>query len=426
MEENNQSDQKIPNKVKGKKVTVLGSSIIYQDEKSGKSSRFTTYYGSKSLGVKSKSSTSSEGFFTYTHPQHVDRSSRLDLISNHLNKVQLKINGTVSSLCDVSKTGFSYAKPMQKARGDYYHSKAMVANSERLLVGQKIRASFQTGEEEEAKEVNVSGTIRNVKLICGLLLNEAELEFKKFLYRKTITRNNDKFDSYKKLDYLIDLVNEEIKKVSWSDELAASFNTTIINMMLEIGATEDAVDKIYENYNERPRFVRFGVKIDSKEQAKKLENLTKSISVIYKQKIEKEKQVLKGSIGAKKADATPPKIPVDLNFNFQRFLLKSWYGCLTRFGLDYRTEKLKSTNKNLAKHLKTEARAFEDIVNRLPVKKPGKVNLKASELLITEGIIRGLEKLNDHSFENIETDIHVIVTRTFELCIRELTVLMQD
>ena len=142
-----------------------------------------------------------------------------------------------------------------------------------------------------------------------------------FLYRKTITRNNDKFDSYKKLEYLMDLVNEEIQNGSWSDELAVSVNTTILNMMLEIGATEDAVDKMYENYNARPRFIRFGIKIDSKEQAEQLENLTRSISSVYKQKIEEEKQALKDAIEAKKAELVPPQIPIDFDFNFQKFLL---------------------------------------------------------------------------------------------------------
>ncbi|MCG8338022.1 MAG: hypothetical protein MJE63_26260 [Proteobacteria bacterium] len=426
MKKNNKPDQENSTKAKGPKVTVMGSSIVYRDDDANKSTRFTTLYGPNSPGLKPPPSISSDGFFAYTHPQYEDRPRRLDLMSNRLNKVELKVNGISSSLCDISNTGFSYAKRLSKVPGDYYHIKKIVANSQRQLVGQKIDASFQSVEEKAVKVVNISGTVRNVRLVYGLLLNEAELEFKKFLYRKTITRNNDKFDSYKKLEYLMDLVNEEIQNGSWSDELAVSVNTTILNMMLEIGATEDAVDKMYENYNARPRFIRFGIKIDSKEQAEQLENLTRSISSVYKQKIEEEKQALKDAIEAKKAELVPPQIPIDFDFNFQKFLLKSWYGCLARFGLDYRTEKLKSINHNLAKHLKTEARAFEDALNRLPDKKPGQMNLKATELLITEGILRGLDKKQDNSFENIEADIRVIVNRTFELCIREFINKLQD
>ncbi len=426
MKKNNKSDQENSAKAKDPKVTIMGSSIVYRDDNSNKNTRFTTIYGPNSPGLKPPPSISSDGFFSYTHPQFDDRPGRLDLMSNRLNKVQLKVNGASSNLCDVSSTGFSYAKRLSKVPGDYYHIKKVVANSEKRLVGQKVDASFQSVEEKAVKVVNISGTVRNVRLVYGLLLNEAELEFKKFLYRKTITRNNDKFDSYQKLEYLMDLVNEEIQNGSWSDELAVSVNTAILNMMLEIGATEESVDKIYENYNARPRFIRFGVKIDTKEQAQQLESLTRSISAVYKHKIEKERQALKDAIEAKRAESVPPQIPIDFDFSFQKFLLKSWYGCLARFGLDYRTEKLKSINHNLAKHLKKEARAFEDILNRLPEKKPGHVNLKATELLIAEGIMRGLDKKQDHSFENIELDIHVIVNRTFELCIREFVAKLQE
>lgn len=41
-------------------------------------------------------------------------------------------------------------------------------------------------------------------------------------------------------------------------------------------------------------------------------------------------------------------------------------------------------------------------------------------MLITEGIIRALDRNENHEFEHIEQDIQIIVQKTYQLCMQEL------
>lgn len=97
-----------------------------------------------------------------------------------------------------------------------------------------------------------------------------------------------------------------------------------------------------------------------------------------------------------------------------------WYGCLSRFELGPLSESLKSFNHKLASVLKKEARAFNDMVEQLTEKKPRSINLRGTEMLITEGIIRALDRNENHEFEHIEQDIQIIVQKTYQLCMQEL------
>lgn len=320
-----------------------------------------------------------------SHPQFNERQNRLDLISNNMMGVNVTVGGTSCHLCDVSKSGFSYAKPISfKRKLNYEQLKTIVDQSVTKSHGKQIESLFGMKQKTDSKTFEITSTIRNHRLFLGLNKEEVERELNSFLYKKTIRRNNDANRTYDKIDHLFKMVQKSTEATHWNESLTVSLNTTLLNFMKEAGATSLDIDELYQKYTEKNTFVRFGTSVDDPDQAQKLfdfllgpDNNVKELSKI---------EIIKN---------------INKKYSFKRFLFKVFRHSLFQLKMDINLEFPKSSNKNLAEHLKKEAAVFNGHLELLGDNKFKSRNSQATELILVESLLKLLDKKQQKTIDKI-------------------------
>jgi hypothetical protein len=320
-----------------------------------------------------------------SHPQFNERQNRLDLISNNIMDVNVKVGGTSCHLCDVSMSGFSYAKEISlKRKLSFQQLKTVLDQSVTKSHGQQIKSIFAMKETTDSKSFEIMSTIRNHRLFLGLNKEEVERELNNFLYKKTIRRNNDTNHIYDKIDHLFKMVQESTDATHWNESLMVSLNTTLLNFMKEVGATSEDIDELYQKYTDKNTFVRFGTSVDEPKQAKKLFNF-----------------LLGPEYDVKELSKTEIINNLNKKYSFKKFLFKVFRQCLFQLSMDANLEFPKSYNKKLAEHLKKEATVFNGHLELLGDDELKSGNSQASELFLVEGLLKLLDKKQQKTIDKI-------------------------
>jgi hypothetical protein len=320
-----------------------------------------------------------------SHPQFNERQNRLDLISNNMMDVNVTVGGTSCHLCDVSMSGFSYAKQISlKQKLNFQQLKTVLNQSVTKSHGTQIKSVFGMKETTDSKTFEIMATIRNHRLFLGLNKEEVERELNSFLYKKTIRRNNDTNRTYDKIDHLFKMVQESTEATHWNESLSVSLNTTLLNFMKEAGATSEDIDELYQKYTDKDTFVRFGTSVDDQEQAKKLFDF-----------------LLGPDYNVKELSKTELITNLNKKYSFKKFLVKVFRQCLFQLSMDTNLEFPKSYNKKLAEHLKKEAAVFNGHLELLGDEKLKSGSSQASELFLVEGLLKLLDKKQQKTIEKI-------------------------
>lgn len=346
-----------------------------------------------------------------SNPEFSDRSERLDLITNNLVNIETKINGTASHLCDISQSGFSYAKIIGiKKNTNYDKAKETIIKAISNTYGAKVESSFCFKDKPDIETLNIICTIRNHFMFKNLSLKEIKLELKNFLYMKNIKRNRDRLGMYEKVDYLMERVHETVDKNHWNEALAVSLNTTLLNLMIEVGTTGDYIDDLYRKYNNHNMYVRFGASIDDPKQAKALN--------VFIQRDSREKTP-SDSNGLEQREIIQL---VRKQYTYRSFLIKVWKNCLYEYGIDPSSPIPKSNNKTLAIHLKKEAGIYNNALEclRNDIYKPDKC--QAVRCFLTNGIYRVMDMTKREQIDkkDIVNKIQNVVISTYQQCQEEV------
>ncbi len=208
------------------------------------------------------------------HPS-IQRPARLDLMSHDLTQLTAQVGSRSYSLCDISAKGFSYAQHIPlKARASLPMEVERVKASGGNLHGKVLPISFYFRGESEGEVLRVHGRVCNHRLFFGLSLEDVSKELKQFLFLHRIPKD-DPLHRYAKAEALLDKARRLAYSKNWSMPSLLALNISLINFFEELGATQADFDRLWQGYERRPLYIKFGIAIDDPNEARQLARFTK-------------------------------------------------------------------------------------------------------------------------------------------------------
>ena len=204
------------------------------------------------------------------NPKYKNRPDRLDLLSHGLVDITAQVGSKSYSLCDISEGGFSYGQhiPITVAMS-LPNLWRKTDHAAAALHGKTLPFSFSFINQPE-RNLQIFGQVRNHRLFFGLRLEDIERELKNFFFKRGIRGDRDPDCYFAKAESLLHQANEIVKNGLWDAANNLALNMTMINFFEEMGASENFFDGLWMGYEKRPLFLKFGIAIPDKHQAKKL------------------------------------------------------------------------------------------------------------------------------------------------------------
>ncbi|MDX2471424.1 MAG: hypothetical protein QNL04_12695 [SAR324 cluster bacterium] len=208
------------------------------------------------------------------NPKFQERADRLDLISHGLQNFSTKLGSNAYALCDISAWGFSYAQQVKIPGGLTLKTmKQKLGRKVSALVGRELPFSIFSETNLGPKSVTVTGSIRNYQFFFGLPTMEVEKIIKQFLYRRGYSSIKDPYNMFAKGVILIENAKALESTGGWNSHCQISLNISMMAFLVELGATDQFFDDLWQGFERHPFFTKFGVFVKEDAQAQQLLHL---------------------------------------------------------------------------------------------------------------------------------------------------------
>ncbi|OGG98305.1 MAG: hypothetical protein A2508_03935 [Candidatus Lambdaproteobacteria bacterium RIFOXYD12_FULL_49_8] len=208
---------------------------------------------------------------TFGHYLFTSRPQRLDLISNNLLGIAVRVGSKAFVIGDVSNNGFSYAQEIPRQPGlseARLHKKIdeMAAKTHNRVF------PFTLYFEGDARtpELVTHGKLVNHQLFMLLANQEIERECGFVLYKKGIKRGDDPNRFYDKMETLLKRSARLTQRKQNDQASQVATNIAFLNLIGEIGAPPEFYLQLLESYKNRPIYVKYGVYMADETEALRL------------------------------------------------------------------------------------------------------------------------------------------------------------
>ncbi|MDX2470618.1 MAG: hypothetical protein QNL04_08585 [SAR324 cluster bacterium] len=210
-------------------------------------------------------------FDAHTHPDFVDRGDRYCLIATDLSGLKAKVGSKIYSLCDISSNGFSYAQHVPRKPGTPIRSEIeRIEEAAMRMHDQYVNVSFSYTGKVNAP-LTIKAKVCNHLIFFGLPIKDAEKEIYGFLFDRGIRKDDDLL-RYAKGKAIIDLALKLQYKGQWGTSALLAMNMSLINFFNELGAQPHHFNNLWQAYEHRHLFLKYGLSIVDHEDAVKLAN----------------------------------------------------------------------------------------------------------------------------------------------------------
>jgi hypothetical protein len=293
------------------------------------------------------------------HPRYKGRADRLDLITNRMTGLKAAVSGKNFTVCDISETGFSYAEKVPvKKNLSFKQVKTKVDSIAVTNYGKLLKYICFFENETEKGGIEAEGTIKNHHIFLVLSDDEIKKTVTEYLQSKAIRRSHDPEGFFKKLDLLL-FKSEDMRKRGYNESsLGVVMNTTFQNLVLEMGASAEIFDTLYQGYINKPVYVKYGVAVENHKEALSLIKFAtvKNTARIKREDKEKE-QNLKKKIALIKR--------FNKRYSYKFFISIVWKACLEHFKLDEDMDLPLIETESIAIFLKDEMALYTGFIERI-------------------------------------------------------------
>ncbi len=210
-------------------------------------------------------------FDSHSHPEFVERSNRYCLITNELSRLKAKVGSKAYSLCDISSNGFSYAQHVPHKPGTPVRTEIERVEAAAMSMHDKVvNVSFAYAEKPDVK-LEIKAKVCNHVLFFGLPIKDAEKELYGFLFDRGV-RKDDELQRHAKAKAIIDNALKLQYKGKWDMGAMLAMNMSLINFFTELGAQEHHFANLWQGYEHRHLFLKFGLLVEDHEDAVRLAN----------------------------------------------------------------------------------------------------------------------------------------------------------
>ncbi len=293
------------------------------------------------------------------HPKYSGRADRLDLITNRMAGLKASVKGKNFAVCDISETGFSYAEKVPvKKNLSFRQVKLKVDQIAVSNYGKSLKYICFYENETEKGGVRARGTIKNHSIFLILSNDEIKKTITDYLQSISVRRSHDPEGFFDKLDLLISKAEDMRKRGHNQTSLGIALNTSFQNLIMEMGASKEIFETLYQGYINKPVYVKYGVAVDNHKEAA---DLVRFATTRNSARLKREQEAR-----LKKLDEKADLIKrFNQNYSYKEFVFVVWKSCLKTFQLDFNLELPKIEREEIANLMKKEISLYNGCIEKI-------------------------------------------------------------
>ncbi|OGG99453.1 MAG: hypothetical protein A2600_01710 [Candidatus Lambdaproteobacteria bacterium RIFOXYD1_FULL_56_27] len=296
---------------------------------------------------------------SFGHYFYQERLHRLDLISNEMLGVSVRVGQKNYMLGDVSEKGFSYAQEVPK-----------IHNMTQAKIRRKINEVAEKNQgrifpfslfflgDSITPALDTKGRVVNHQLFVGLSHQEIEREIGSVLYKKGVKRGQDPNQHYDKMEAMLRRAFKIGHRRKWDRVSLVAMNVAFLNLIGEIGAPPEQFERLIDDYPGRILFVKYGVSLEDETDALQLFSFAKyrDANFLIREREKRAERIL-----AKQAFFTL----LNQQYDARAFLEKVWNKALSYYELTQRIPFPHPTNREDSEHFTAQLKAASGQIERV-------------------------------------------------------------